>query len=581
MTPASTKENLKREMGVRSLALAIVNITAGSGIFVIPAIIAEGLGATAILAYFVCGALIFLIGLCFAELGSKTTISGGAYTYIENAFGPFAGFIANNIFWLASAVVSDAAIANALADTLKYFIPGLSIGIYRILFLFLVFGALTILNIRSVKNGIRLVEIATLGKLIPMIFVVIVAVPYVIPGNLTWEIAPTISNIGSASLLLFFAFLGLEAPLSNGGEIKNPKRTVPMGIFFGIFIVLVLYISIQLVTQGLFGSSIGLHKDAPLAAVANVALGKSGAILIIAATALAMIGALSGEILSMPRILFAGARDGVMPKPLAKVHPLFKTPYIAIAVYASFGFILAISGGFKQLATIASAATLLIYLGVVLASIKLRKKETASSEKTFRIPGGIVLPLLAAAGILWLLSNLTQAELIGIAIFIVAFSLLYLIAERIKKKKIALPIIAILFSTALHAQEPVNKSHEEVQQTVIKMFDALSNRDTVNLKTYCTADVNFIEYGAVWNMDTLIRKAFTPNPPADYKRSNKLDFFSTNIQDKTAWVSYNLHSDITRNGTQSSVHWVETVILVKEKKKWKVKVLHSTLISRK
>jgi amino acid transporter len=204
----STTENLKREIGVRSLALAIVNITAGSGIFIIPAIIAEGLGATAILAYFVCGILIFLIGLCFAEVGSKTTSSGGVYTYIEKAFGPFAGFMANNIYWIGGSVFSDAAIANALANTLKYFFPNLGSGIFRSLFLFFIFGGLALLNIRSVKNGVRLIEFATIGKLIPMIIVIIAGASFIEPENLRWVTSPTISNIGAASLLLFFCIFG-------------------------------------------------------------------------------------------------------------------------------------------------------------------------------------------------------------------------------------------------------------------------------------------------------------------------------------------------------------------------------------
>lgn len=434
MTPASGKENLKREIGIRSLTLAIVNITAGSGIFVIPAIIAEGLGATAILAYFVCGLLIFFIGLCFAEVGSKTTASGGVYTYIETAFGPFAGFLANNIYWIGGCVLSDAAIANGLAGTLKYFFPLFGNDLFRAVFLLFIFGSLALLNIRSVKNGVRFIELATLGKLIPMILLVIVGARFVVGENLRWVTAPTISNIGTASLLLFFAFLGFEGPLSNGGEIKNPKRTVPLGIFFGVAAVLVLYLAIQLVTQGVLGSTITAHKDAPLAAVANIAFGRSGAILIIAATALSMLGALGGELLSIPRILFAGARDGLLPKPLAKVHPRFFTPHIAIAFYAALGFLFAISGGFKQLATIASAAVLIIYLGVVLASVKLRKNMTTTTERTFRVPGGIIVPLLATVGIVWLLSNLTKPELTGIAIFILVFSFIYFIPKLLKKK---------------------------------------------------------------------------------------------------------------------------------------------------
>jgi basic amino acid/polyamine antiporter, APA family len=441
MAPVTTKENLKREIGVRSLTLAILNITAGSGIFVIPAIIAEGLGATAILAYFVCGVLIFLIGLCFAEVGSKTTVSGGVYTYIETAFGPFAGFLANNIYWIGGCLFSDAAIANALADTLKYFFPLMGNEIFRDVFLFIVFGGLVLLNIRSVKNGVRLIEFATIGKLIPMIVLVIAGANFVAPENLKWITAPTFGNIGAASLLLFFAFLGFEGPLSNSGEIKNPKRTVPLGIFLGVLAVLILYMAIQLVTQGVLGATITAHKDAPLAAVAGIAFGKSGTVLIIATTALAMLGALGGEILSIPRILFAGARDGLLPKPLAKVHPRFFTPHIAIIFYAALGFLFAISGGFKQLATIASAAVLITYLGVVLASIKLRKKNMATTEKTFRMPAGIIVALLATAGIIWLLSNLTKPELTGIAIFIIVFSVIYLIIYQIKKKQIQLTAV--------------------------------------------------------------------------------------------------------------------------------------------
>jgi len=434
MNHLTVKENLKREIGVRALALAIINIMVGSGIFVIPAIIAAGLGATAILAYLVCGLLIFLIGLCFAEVGSKVTTSGGVYTYIETAFGPYAGFLANNIFWLGGCVMSDAAIANALADTMTHFFPSLNTGIVRIVFLLLVFASLTLLNIRSVKNGVRFIEFTSLGKMIPLVILVILAIRFVEPGNLQWVIAPTVNNIGAASLLLFYAFLGFEGPVSNGGEIRNPKRTVPLGLFWGIFIVLLLYTGIQLVTQGVLGANIEAHKEAPLAAVAGIALGKSGIVMIVVVTAISMLGSLAGEILSIPRILFAGARDGLLPKPLAKVHPRFLTPHIAISCYTALGFLFAVSGGFRQLATIASAAVLIIYLGVVLASIKLRNRQMIPGEKTFRVPGGGIVQLLASAGIIWLLSNLAKQELAGIVIFMAVFSFIYLVIVQIRKR---------------------------------------------------------------------------------------------------------------------------------------------------
>ncbi len=434
MTPSSTKENLKREIGVRSLTLAIINQTIGTGIFVIPALIAVNLGAAAVLTYIVCGVLIFLIALCFAELGSKTTASGGVYQYIETAFGPFAGFLANNIYWFGASVISDAALANALADTLKYFFPSLNSEIFRIIFFVLIFGGIALLNVRSVKNGVRFIELTAFGKLIPLLILVIAGAGFIAKENLDWTTAPTINNIGSASLLLFYAFMGFETPLSNGGELKNAQKTVPLGIFFGISSVLVIYLSIQLVTQGVLGATIRANKDAPLAAVAGVIFGKSGIILITAATAVSMLGALGGEILSMPRILFAGARDGLMPKVFSKIHPRFSTPYIAVIFYASLGLLFAIFGAFKQLAVIASASSLIIYLGAVLATLKLRKNNSSLPEKTFKVPGGFIIPILAVSVIVWLLSNLSKQELIGVVIFILVFSLIYFVTKVLKKK---------------------------------------------------------------------------------------------------------------------------------------------------
>jgi hypothetical protein len=147
-------------------------------------------------------------------------------------------------------------------------------------------------------------------------------------------------------------------------------------------------------------------------------------------------------------------------------------------------------------------------------------------------------------------------------------------------KKISLLLIVFSFSAILVAQVPITKKQQAVQQTVIKMFDALSNRDSVSLKAYCTADITLYEYGHVWNMDTLILKAITLNQAIDFKRTNTFDFINTKADKTTAWVTYRLQSSLTRDGKQGTIQWLETVVLVKEKKQWKVKHLHSTLIKR-
>jgi ketosteroid isomerase-like protein len=147
-------------------------------------------------------------------------------------------------------------------------------------------------------------------------------------------------------------------------------------------------------------------------------------------------------------------------------------------------------------------------------------------------------------------------------------------------KKITLLLPAILCVAVLHAQQPTTKNQQAVQQTVIKFFDALSNRDSVTLKAYSTADITLYEYGQVWNIDTLILKAITLNQSANFKRTNSFEFINTTVDKNTAWVTYRLQSVIIKDGKQTTVQWLETVVLEKERKQWKVKHLHSTLIKR-
>jgi ketosteroid isomerase-like protein len=146
-------------------------------------------------------------------------------------------------------------------------------------------------------------------------------------------------------------------------------------------------------------------------------------------------------------------------------------------------------------------------------------------------------------------------------------------------QKIKLLFIVLLLSTTVSAQT-VTKEQLAVQQTVVKLFDALSNRDSVSLKTYSTADITLYEYGQVWTIDTLILKAITLNQSADFKRTNSFEFIKTTADKNTAWVTYHLQSVIIKDGKQSTVQWLETVILARERKQWKVKHLHSTLIKR-
>jgi basic amino acid/polyamine antiporter, APA family len=280
-----------------------------------------------------------------------------------------------------------------------------------------------------------LVKINTLLKLIPLSILIIVGFANISSENLAWQSSPALSKLGEASLLLFFAFAGGEASLNVSGEVKNPQRVVPLGILSGMGAVVLLYILIQTVSQGVLGDNLVLEKQAPLAAVANIVLGKFGSSLMILGAAFSMFAALSGSVLSYPRIIFAGANKGWMPPFLAKVHPKFATPFWAIIVYALFDFTFAISGGFKTLAVVASASMLSIYLGVVAATIKLRIHNKSNNSPLFKLPFGITIPVLAIIAILWFLSNLAITEMKSLGILLLALSLVYLIIYGREKYK--------------------------------------------------------------------------------------------------------------------------------------------------
>jgi amino acid transporter len=432
-SPLQKEEGLQRTIGVWGLSANIVNIVIGAGIFVLPAIVAAGLGSASLIAYLFCGLLIALIMLCFAEAGSEVTDSGGPYTYIESAFGKYAGFLTANLFLIAI-LAAGGAIANAVADILVDYIPILDVPSGRILFFMLTFGFFAWINIRGVRLGIGLVVITTIAKLIPLLLLVFIGWKEVTATNLLWDTLPEAGSIGQMSLILFFAFMGAEVGLSVGGEVKHPQKTIPRAIFIGIGGIMLLYILIQTVSIGVLGTELANYRENPLAEVGGRIFGPAGLTIISVGAAVSIFGNLNGGILNMPRVLFAAARDRVIPPAaLAKVHPVYKTPYVSIILFTSAAFVLASFGGFQILATVSSAISLIVYLGVVLAVIRLRKLLPNHSQ-SFKVPGGYTIPGIATLIILWFLSHLTGQEAAGIIILIAILTAVYFGMHWIRAK---------------------------------------------------------------------------------------------------------------------------------------------------
>jgi amino acid transporter len=238
---------------------------------------------------------------------------------------------------------------------------------------------------------------------------------------------PSVSHVGQAMIVLIFAFVGIEVALMPSGEVDNPSRTVPRAILTALAITTLIYLAIQAVAQGVLGPDLAKYADAPLAETAGRLLGQAGKALVLAGGTVSMFGYVSGDMLGTPRALFALGRDGALPRSLATVHPRYRTPTVAIVTYALIVATLAISSTFAQLVVLANVSGLLLYLMCVAASYELQRRDVRMSGTPFTLPGGALVPLLAGAGIVWLVAQATAREFQIEAVVLAVASCYYLV----------------------------------------------------------------------------------------------------------------------------------------------------------
>ena len=401
---------LLRAIGLPALTASIVNQTIGAGIFVLPAIVAGGLGPAAPLAYIVCAGVMGLIVACFAAAGSRVSLTGGLYAYIEVAFGPFVGFLSGALYWLMASF-AVASVASAFAGSIGALTSIVDNQAARGALLASLFGALAFVNVRGVRSGSRVVQVVTVAKLLPLAILVVSGIWSIDPHALRWPGPPSLGALGRTSIILIFAFAGVEIAVAPAGEIRDPTRTVPRAIFTALAITTTFYLLIQVVAQGLLGSSLTNFASAPLAEAASRVLGATGRATVLVGGAVSMFGYISGDMLGSPRVLYAFGRDGTLPEPFRRVHPVFRTPHVAIAFYAIVVATLAISGTFAQLAILANVSALTLYGTAVAAAAELQRRNVRSEGAPLRLPGGLTIPLLAIGMIVWLLSHATRREL--------------------------------------------------------------------------------------------------------------------------------------------------------------------------
>ena len=428
-----TDEKLVRGIGVPSLTANIISSTIGAGIFVIPAIVAKGLGSAAPLAFVCCAIAMVLFVTCFAIAGSRVSLTGGLYAYVEVAFGRYVGFLAGILYFL-TALGAVAGVVNVLANSVALVVPSLGSPVMRIVVMLAVYGSLVFINIRGVRKGAGAVTVITFAKLVPLLLFICAGLFFIHPANLSWSAWPGSKAIGDSVILLIFAFVGVEVALIPSGEVKNPARTVPRSAYLALVITTIIYILIQIVAQGTLGGDLANYPDAPLAESAVKFLGNIGRTILLAGATMSAFGFVTSDILSSPRMIFAFGRDGALPEFFAHVHSRYRSPDVAIITYATLAFALSVTGTFEQLAVLSNVAVLLMYLLCCAGCWFLVKRDVRSDGQPFNFPGMKIVPALAIVAIVWILSHATVREFAVNGILLALASVVYLIRGQFRRK---------------------------------------------------------------------------------------------------------------------------------------------------
>jgi len=404
---------LVRGMGLAPFTAAIVNGVVGAGVFTLPAVMALNVGPRAPLAFVVCAVAMGAVVLCAADSGRRVPTSGGIYGTVDAAFGPRAAFVVGFVgIWLSS-VLSCGGIAAAFAAVVGAAVPALAGGVPRALVILVVLAGLMVVNLRGVGFAARFITFATVVKLVPLILFVGIGAWFVTSANLHAGAGvggDTLGgNFGRAVIFALFAFSGMETPLGASGEVADPARTVPRAIVVSMGFVLLLYIAVQLVAQGLLGTALA-HSATPLAsAIATVspALG----IVLLAGAGLSMLIWIGSDILGAPRLLFAFARDRLLPGWLGTVDGTYHVPRTAIFVHTALVAVLAISGTFEALAILSGLASTLLYSLACAAAWRLSARGVGGRRSR-------LLPVAAVIGVAAMIAIAVQAkpdELFGLA----------------------------------------------------------------------------------------------------------------------------------------------------------------------
>ncbi|MEJ7622832.1 MAG: amino acid permease [Pyrinomonadaceae bacterium] len=397
---------LIRGLGRWDFTAVVINTVIGAGIFGLPAKVFAAIGSYSLIAFVACALIVGLIVLCYSEVASRFSATGGPYLYAREAFGSAVGFEVGWLYWIVR-VATFAANCNLLVTYLGFFVPGANEGAMRIAIVSLVVVAITGITLIGIRESALVTNIFTVGKLLPLFVFVAVGLFFIQPANFSFAAVPEYSGFSSAVLLLIYAFVGFEAAVVLSGETKQPEKTIPFGLIVALLIVAAFYILIQIVS---IGTLPGLAtSERPIADAAAAFMGPMGAAFITVGALISIFGNLNVGVLSSTRMLFAMSEQRDLPGVFEKTHPKFKTPYVAIIATAVVMLVLTIQSSFLTAVAIATITRLIVYATTCLA-LPIFRRRTDLPPAPFKAPFGIVAAVLSIALIIWLLTNVDFAK---------------------------------------------------------------------------------------------------------------------------------------------------------------------------
>lgn len=420
----------KDKFGLWSIVLLGINGIIGTGIFLLPNRAYALMGPSSLLILLFDAFLAGCLALCFAEVAGFFSRNGGPYLYAKAAFGDFVGYEVG-VLKLVVTIIAWAAMAVGFATALGAAFPFFAGDTMKNLIAAVLIGGLTIMNIAGVKISKILNNIMTISKLVPLCVFIAVGLFFVNGSNFT-PFVPTHMADGAfanTAITMFFAYTGFEAIAVAAEDFKDPKKDLPRGIILTMIIVTIIYMLVVGISIGILGPDLAVDK-APIQTAFGRAVGPVGAYFILIGTLFSMGGINLAESFIAPRACTSLAEDGMLPAFLNR-RTSWGTPWASSVVVAILSILLAWSGSFTTLAAISAVSRFTQYLPTVLSVIVFRRKWK-DRERTYKIPGGIFVPVVAFLTSLWMLSNAKPMQLVwglGGILVIAPYYLVY------KKKK--------------------------------------------------------------------------------------------------------------------------------------------------